>query len=60
MTLVARALASSQYTSAMLGADRTVDSAHERARLEGPLMSVRKALETGPASCPGEKKRVAS
>jgi len=36
-------------------ADRTIDSAHDRARLEARLMRVRKALETGPAGCAGEE-----
>lgn len=30
-------------------ADRTIDSAHDRARIEGRLMRVRKAIEAGPA-----------
>ncbi|MGB5107139.1 MAG: DUF2254 domain-containing protein [Candidatus Zixiibacteriota bacterium] len=36
-------------------AGRTVDSPHDRARIEARLMRVRKALETGPASCAGEE-----
>jgi uncharacterized membrane protein len=39
-------------------ADRTIDSAHDRARLEARLMGVRQALETGPAVCAGEENRI--
>jgi uncharacterized membrane protein len=39
-------------------ADRTIDSGHDRARLEVRLMRVRKALETGPAVCAGEESRI--
>ncbi len=34
-------------------AARTIDSAHDRARLEARLLRVRKALETRPVECPG-------
>jgi len=40
-------------------ADRTIDSAHDRAWLEAQLMRVRKALEAGPVVCAGEEKRIA-
>jgi len=36
-------------------ADRTVDSAQYRARLEAQLMRVRKALETGLVSATGKE-----
>jgi uncharacterized membrane protein len=36
-------------------AGRTVESPHDRARLEAPLMRVRKALETGPVSVTGKE-----
>jgi uncharacterized membrane protein len=38
-------------------ADRTIDSAHDRARLEERLLHVRKALEAGPVVCAGEENR---
>jgi uncharacterized membrane protein len=39
-------------------AGRTVDSPHDRERLEARLTRVRKALETVPALCAGEEKRI--
>lgn len=35
-------------------ADRTIESTHDRARIERRLMEVREALEAGPALCAGE------
>ncbi len=37
-------------------ADRTIDSTHDRARIERRLMQVRKALKAEPALCPVEEK----
>ena len=37
-------------------ADRTIESTHDRARIERRLMHVREALEAEPALCPGEEK----
>jgi uncharacterized membrane protein len=37
-------------------ADRTIDSAHDRARIERRLMHVREAIEAGPALCAEEAK----
>jgi len=37
-------------------ADRTIESTHDRARIERRLMHVREALEAEPASCAGEEK----
>jgi uncharacterized membrane protein len=41
-------------------ADRTIDSAHDRAQLDAQLMRVRKALESGPAVGAGQENRMAS
>ncbi|MCJ7590829.1 MAG: DUF2254 domain-containing protein [Woeseiaceae bacterium] len=35
-------------------ADRTIESTHDRVRIERRLMQVREALEAGPAFCPGK------
>jgi len=40
-------------------ADRTIDSAHDRARIEERLMRVRKALDAGPVVCAEKEKRIA-
>ena len=37
-------------------ADRTIDSAHDRARIEGRLMHVRQAIEAAPALCTEKEK----
>jgi len=39
-------------------ADRTIDSAHDRAQLDAQLMRVRKALESGPAVGAGQENRI--
>ena len=36
-------------------ADRTIESAHDRARIERRLMHVREVLESGPAACAGDE-----
>jgi uncharacterized membrane protein len=38
-------------------AERTVESAHDRARIDTRLARVRETLETEPALCPGEEKQ---
>jgi hypothetical protein len=37
-------------------AERTVESAHDRARIDMRLARVREALDAEPAQCPGEEK----